>query len=389
MRCGLSVLLLLAGGASVADAASPRDLIATIQAVGKEGQGHQAAQPAMRELSQQRADALPRILTGLNDANPLAANWLRNAFETIADRELSRSGTLPTADLERFIQDRQNDPRARRLAYEWLLKVEPQARERLIPSMLTDPGAEFRRDAVQRLIDAARKADERKDGATAKELCRQALVGATDDDQVQAIVKRLRELGEQVDLQEHFGFLVEWRFLGPFDNAGNKGYDTAYPPESELNFDAAYQGKNGEVRWEPPHRTDQEYGIVDLAKATAPHKGACTYAATEFVSPKEQSVELRLGTPNAWKLWINGKLAFARDEYHRNMQLDQYRVPVHLKQGRNTILLKICQNEQTEDWAQRWQYQIRVCDSSGAAIHSADSPANSRKQAARDQEGAK
>ena len=34
----------------------------------------------------------------------------------------------------------------------------------------------------------------------------------------------------------------------------------------------------------------------------------------------------------------------------------------------NAILLKICQNEQTEEWAQDWKYQIRVCDSAGAAI---------------------
>jgi hypothetical protein len=31
-------------------------------------------------------------------------------------------------------------------------------------------------------------------------------------------------------------------------------------------------------------------------------------------------------------------------------------------------LLKICQNEQTEDWAQRWEFQVRICDSSGTAV---------------------
>jgi hypothetical protein len=155
--------------------------------------------------------------------------------------------------------------------------------------------------------------------------------------------------------------------IGPFDNTDKQGFDVAYPPESERKFDAKYAGKSGEVGW-IEFATDDDYGVVDLTKALAPHKGAVTYAATEFVSPADQRVELRLGTPNAWKLWVNGKLAFARDEYHRGTQLDQYRVPVSLKAGTNQILLKVCQNEQTEEWAQKWQYQLRVCTSGGAGI---------------------
>ena len=50
------------------------------------------------------------------------------------------------------------------------------------------------------------------------------------------------------------------------------------------------------------------------------------------------------------------------------MQLDQYRLQAKLQRGRNVILLKVCQNEQPEDWAQRWQYQVRICDAAGAAI---------------------
>ena len=99
------------------------------------------------------------------------------------------------------------------------------------------------------------------------------------------------------------------------------------------------------------------------------------YLTTEFHSPTARSVEFRLGTPNAWKIWVNGKQLFGRDEYHRGMAIDQYRVRGELKPGANTILLKICQNEQTEEWAQRWQYQLRVCDSTGTAILSKNRPA--------------
>ncbi|MCY2966027.1 MAG: hypothetical protein NT069_20755 [Planctomycetota bacterium] len=32
----------------------------------------------------------------------------------------------------------------------------------------------------------------------------------------------------------------------------------------------------------------------------------------------------------------------------------------------------MCQNEQTDSWAQRWQIQLRVCDPTGTAVLSAD-----------------
>lgn len=89
---------------------------------------------------------------------------------------------------------------------------------------------------------------------------------------------------------------------------------------------------------------------------------------------------MRLGTVNAYKVWVNGKLIFARDEYHRGMRMDQYKLTAPLEKGRNLILVKLCQNEQTEDWAQKWEFQLRVCDASGAAILSTTRPASPKSR---------
>jgi hypothetical protein len=102
------------------------------------------------------------------------------------------------------------------------------------------------------------------------------------------------------------------------------------------------------------------------------------YAVTEFHAERPREVQFRLGTPNSWKLWVNGRLLFAREEYHRGMAIDQYRVTAKLKPGRNVVLLKILQNEQDEDWAQRYRYQIRVCDGAGSAILQAKTTSTSR-----------
>ena len=213
--CGLGVF---AFGFSV-NAASIEDNIQTIKAVDKFSKGHAEAIVAVKDLSNRSADSLIAILKGFDGANPLAVNWLRGAVDSIADRELKKSGKLPTKALEDFVTNTSNVAEARRLAYEWLLKVDPASSDRLIPGMLHDVSPEFRRDAVERLIAQATKAHEAKDLAAEKSLLKDALSGASDDDQVKAIAKPLRELGETVDLQKHFGFLADWYLIGPFDNA--------------------------------------------------------------------------------------------------------------------------------------------------------------------------
>lgn len=372
------LLAMLLAPASFVFAAEVDPLIKTIKSVGREGQGNREANQAVNELSQQDASKLTAILIGFREANPLAANYLRGAVEAIADRTLKANKPLPTESLEKLIRDVEQDPRGRRLAFELLSRVDSAAPDRIIPDMLLDPSPEFRRDAVARLLTSAEKALADKNNDAAKETFKKALSGATDDDQVKKIAKQLKELKEEVDLQKHFGFLTGWRFVGPFDNVGLKGFDTAYPPEAKLDFAAKYEGQKGEVAWDKT-TTDHEYGIVNVAKQIAPYKGAVMYLTSEFHCPTTRSVEFRLGTPNAWKIWVNGKELFGRDEYHRGMALDQYRVRGEVKAGANTILLKLCQNEQTDDWAQRYEFQLRVADLSGIGLPSQPAQTTSQK----------
>jgi hypothetical protein len=361
--------------ATCAPAASPDELIRTIKSVNEKGQGNVQATAALRELTKEDAAVLPKILTALDDAKPLPANWLRSAFETIADRALADEDKLPAIQLERFVVDRSHNPRIRRLAFEYLVKVDDTATDRLVPGMLDDPSSELRREAVRRLIDEAGKIDSKQDPDKAVALYRKALQGATDDDLVKAITAPLKKLDVDIDLHQHFGLLTRWQVIGPFNNVNKVGFAAVYPPEKELNLKATYQGQLGEVRWQSlelawKESTTKEdfYGIMDIGKQIKNYKGSVMYAVTEYHSPKQQDVQVRIGTPNSWKIWVNGKLLFGREEYHRGMKLDQYKVDTLLQPGKNVILLKICQNEQEPDWAQRYQFQIRICNSEGKAI---------------------
>jgi hypothetical protein len=355
------------------------DLIATVKAVGPRGAGHPQAASAVQQLERTSPAGLVRIAAALDDANPLAANWLRGAFESAAARALAGDPGLPKRDLEAFVAARSHSPQARRLAYEWLVKADPTAPDRIIPGMLDDPSAEMRRDAVARLIEQAQQVDTAGQPDAARTLFQQALTGATDGDQVVAIAQALGRLEQPVNLVQHFALVTSWHVIGPFDNREGVGYAAVYPPETELNLDAEYEGQLGPVKWAPLSAVSpadvfdvDEVGKFDLAKLTAPHKGAVSYATTEFVSDAAGPVEFRIATPNAWKLWVNGEPVFGQEEYHRGMMFDQYTARGALKQGPNRILLKVCQNEMTQDWAQTWAFQFRVCDLAGKGVHSGD-----------------
>jgi len=370
----VALLTLIGTGAAWSSPKTPlQESLASLSAVDKEGQGHAAAQEAMRGLCSAKAADLPAILTALDRATPLGANWIRNAFETVAERELRQKNPLPVEQLEKFVRDRSHQPRARRLAYELLVKVDPSAPDRLIPGMLLDPAPEFRRDAVARKIAEADKVDPKLDKPQAVRLYREALSGAIHDDQVKTIAAALEKLGRKVNISEHFAFLTRYSVIGPFDNPDGKLLETVYPPETEIRldaqYDAQYNGKLGKVSWQPLATTN-DFGIVDIAKQVHPYKGATMYLLAEFHSPQPRPIELRLATQNAWKIWLNEKLLFARNEYHRGSTFDQYRLPAQMRAGRNTILLKICQDEEKEDWAQTYQFQLRVCDSNGSGIRS-------------------
>jgi hypothetical protein len=365
-------LALLASLATSVASASPE--IDALLAVAPEGKGNAGATAAWKTLSASEPSEIIAILEATEGANPLAANWLRSAAEVIVARTLSSGGALPVAELGEFLLDTGGNPHARRMAFELIQKADATLADTLVPGLLGDPSNELRREAVQKLIGKGKALLEGDTKAAGAVVLRQALGAARDVDQVNVIAEALREQGGMVDLPMHFGFVMDWKVIGPFDNTGGAGFDTVFPPEKEITLDAEYEGKGGaKARW-IDYVTRDEFGMVDINKPLSPLKEVTAYAYTVFEAAEARPVELRLGCKNAWKVWLNGELLFGRDEYHRGMKIDQYLMPAQLKAGENTLLVKLCQNEQTESWTVEWQFQLRVCDATGTAILAVNRP---------------
>lgn len=344
--------------------------LAKIRAVQLKGDGHRDAVAAMKKVAEADAAALPVIIAAMDDSSPLVENWIRAAAEAIAQKQLDQKQPLPVAQLELFLKDTRHSPRGRRLAFELIALEDKTAPERLIPTLLNDPSLELRREAVAKALDDAAKISAKE---TAVKMYFNAFAAARDLDQIKAASAKLKDFGEEPDVATQMGYITSWKLVGPFDNVGDIGWDTVYPPETGVDVTKRYAGQKEEIGW-INHITTDPMGVVDLTKALDKHKGAVTYAYAEFLADKAQPADFRIGSINATKLWVNGKELAANHVYHAGMQVDQYIAKGELKAGKNQILIKICQNEQKEMWAQDWKFQVRVCDKIGTAILSTDRP---------------
>jgi hypothetical protein len=296
----------------------------------------------------------------------LAENWLRAAVNVVAARA-KQAGEMPMDGLKAILADTRHGVAGRTLAFDLIQEADGKVAEALMPGLIEDPSAELRRHPVARLTEQGQALLDQGDKAKAISSYSKALAAARDEDQIKPLAKRLRDLGETVNLPKHFGFLMNWKLIAPFNNADRKGWAEIYPPEDKLDLAASYEGKGKSASWVEFESKD-EFGKVDFNKPFGMEKEVVGYATTVFQSGEEREAELRLGCKNGWKVWLNGELLAARDEYHRGQKLDQYKFPCRLKKGPNEVLVKCCQNEQKEEWTVQWEFQLRVCDATGTAI---------------------
>jgi hypothetical protein len=363
---------------SVAPAAENEDLksaIHTIRRVGPEGKGSAEAARAWKVLVKTPNEQLPLLLAGMDGATPLARNWIRAAVDEIVESAERGKNPLPAVALERFLVDTSHDPQARRLAFDLLVQQDKTASDRFLPKMVNDPSPELRRDAIGRVLDDAEMLFGAEKKAEAGSLFQKAFDAARDKDQIDKAAKRLQDLGQTIDLAKHLGFILDWKLIGPFANAEQKGVETPYPPEKALDVRAEYDGKVGKVHWKD-YVSKDENGIVDLNIGIGQHTEAVGYAATEFTSRAARDVEVRIGCYTVFKLWVNGELALDRADAYTGMQFDHYRTKIRLREGKNTLLMKVCTDVPPPQVPKLWRFQLRVCDADGAAILSTTRPGN-------------
>ena len=137
-----------------------------------------------------------------------------------------------------------------------------------------------------------------------------------------------------------------WWIVGPFDNAGGIGYNKAHIPEdgTQIETETKYDGIDGQVGWKK--QADEVLdGFVNFQSIFDKNiNWNAAYAWTTVNSPDERKVELRFGSGIQAKLWLNGEAVFTHSDTH-TAGIDQDTISVTLKQGENSILVKVCSED--------------------------------------------
>jgi cellulose synthase operon protein C len=172
----------------------------------------------------------------------------------------------------------------------------------------------------------------------------------------QQLIGQLKEAKKTV---EELGYINHWQLIGPFDNERGTGFNTVSPPERELLLDKSYKGKSRPVRWRPIPIRDLPNGLVDLDTLFRPHNQCLAYGLTYLHAKEKTAVAIRIGSDEAMKIWVNGRLLLAHDR-RRPINFDQSSVGVVLKKGWNALLIKVC------DQKGSWSYRVRITDPAGS-----------------------
>jgi hypothetical protein len=385
----INLLLIYTHGAFAADQVDRQ--ISVIAAVGPLGEGSAAARQACNELSQRGPEILPRLLSAMDTSNIVAANWYRAAYERILEGEASRPkpSSIPVGAIENYVRTVSHQGRARRLALDFLARLEPSFGKELLPTLLDDP--EFRDDAVAIALKQGDEARAHGNTAAAKRAFHTAFEHARNPSQVTRAAELLGSLGEKVSIVEHLGFVCDWYLVGPFAAPGTSGFRKSFPPENAVNLGAPSTANEVRtLRW-TRHRTDDPLGTVDLVQALGPADEAVAYAYTEIESGADRDAQLRCSADDNLSVWLNGQKVFDKEMWLNGTRLDRFITPVHLKTGRNHLLVKICQSAHHRDPSvgNAWTFQLRFCSAEGAGLGLKTVPPTKMSTSPRAQEAAR
>jgi HEAT repeat protein len=178
---------------------------------------------------------------------------------------------------------------------------------------------------------------------------------------VRAMMDGMVEAGSTRDLAGLAGTVSLWWVVGPFDlGEKDQGWETRHIGEPDVSIIGRYMSGKTRVQWKPV-RSHDPHGKIDLRASLANRDRCIGYAYAEISLDRPSDAVLLIGADDSEKVWVNGEKVFELFTA-RSLQPDQDRVPVKLKAGTNTILLKLYQD------AQGWEFCLRIVTPDGRPL---------------------
>lgn len=149
-------------------------------------------------------------------------------------------------------------------------------------------------------------------------------------------------------------YINQWMVAGPFSQEGKDAgelFEYPFLPETD-------PGKAG---WKPvfPEGENQSW-MVDFTQLFK-RENVAAYLQTNIISPEEQEAKLLVGSDDGIKVWLNNILVHQKN-VERAFRAGEDTCAIHLKEGANTLLMKITQGRGG------WAASAVVCDQDGQPL---------------------
>lgn len=342
------VLLALAGAPTVAKPTLLRLLgkPATLKAL-------EAVRAALNDPDADVRDAAARTLSEWSDARPaeelltLARTSPNRAHKVLALRGYIRMAGMskdPTAMYVRAMELAER-PEEKKLVLGGLGSASTAQALALVERYLKDE--RLRAEAALAAVQISNRL--RQKDATRARVALENVLSAVKD-------SRIRQRAQDIinEMEQYEGYILVWFGSGLYSGRGKESrevFDMAFPPERSDAED---------VKWK---RLTQGVGSWDMnLEASFGARDHCAaYVRTRIWSPEEQDARLELGSDDAVKVWLNGKLVHA-NYTNRGLGPRQDVVKVSLRKGWNELLLKVVDHEGG------WSFCCRVRKPDGTAL---------------------
>ncbi|MBN1342575.1 MAG: HEAT repeat domain-containing protein [Phycisphaerae bacterium] len=230
-----------------------------------------------------------------------------------------------------------------------------------VEKLLADPNPQVRGAAARAYLAIAPKMNLKKDAKQTAAILKKLIdAGIVPPGQMQNVLQHLRATGDKSNVAEKLGMITHWWVIGPWPSPEWSAFDKTFFPEKEIDLAKTYKDGDRELKWKPVVTASPE-GRVDLRASIQPDQSVAAYGYAEVTSDQDQDVLFCTGSDDGMKLWVNGKVVFAKNE-PRGLAVDMDTIPARLQKGVNKILIKVLNG------GGGWEFCARVTTKDGKPV---------------------
>ena len=161
-------------------------------------------------------------------------------------------------------------------------------------------------------------------------------------------VLRFTEDASKDGIPAKWMYVQDWYVIGPFPNPDRVNLRRKFPPESVVDLDATYVGKDGRtIKWEfmqAKNATPKESWRSDLKPEVVPFTAeeyGIWYAYAEVFSDIACDRWIAVGSDDRSDIWVNDVPVWGSSNKLKQWRVDEGYRRIHLNKGRNRILARI------------------------------------------------